>query len=133
MIFLKKKLKNLKYKNKPVKINGLKVADSKKEHKRELELQLWENQGLIKNLQKQVKFQLIDTFKDSFGQTERGIFYKTDFTYFCIRTNRLICEDVKSSMTASLLHYVIKRKLFKIKYPEYFFFENYKKRPKKQK
>jgi hypothetical protein len=119
--------KKLKYKNTIVKIDGVKVADSKKEHKRELELKLLEKGGLIKNLNKQVKFQLLDSFKDSFGQTERGIFYKADFTYLCLETNRLVCEDVKSSMTAKLPTYIVKRKLFKMKYPQYFFFENYKK------
>lgn len=114
--------KKLKYKN--IKINGY---DSKKENKRALELKDIQAQGLIKNLQEQVKFQLVDSFRDSFGQTERGIFYKADFVYLCLETNRLVCEDVKSEMTAKLPSYIIKRKLFKIKYPEYYFFENYKK------
>ena len=125
--------KKLKYKNIIVKIAGVKVADSKKECKRELELKFLEKAGLIKNLQKQVKFQLLDSFKDSFGQNELGISYKADFVYLCLETNRLICEDVKSAMTAKLPVYIMKRKLFKTKYPQYFFFENYKKQEKKAK
>ena len=125
--------KKLKYKNTIVKIAGVKVADSKKEYKRELELKLLEKAGLVKNLQKQVKFQLLDSFKDSFGQNEQGISYKADFVYLCLETNRLICEDVKSAMTAKLPVYIMKRKLFKTKYPQYFFFENYKKQGKKTK
>ena len=123
--------KKLKYKNTIVKIDGVKVADSKKEYKRELELKFLEKAGLVKNLQKQVTFQLLDSFKDSFGEHEGGISYKADFVYLCLETNRLICEDVKSSMTAKLPVYIMKRKLFKTKYPQYFFFENYKKQGKK--
>jgi hypothetical protein len=125
--------KKLKYKNTIVKIDGVKVADSKKEYKRELELKFLEKAGLVKNLQKQVTFQLLDSFKDSFGKDEGGISYKADFVYLCLETNRLICEDVKSSMTAKLPVYIMKRKLFKTKYPQYFFFENYKKQEKKAK
>jgi len=133
MIFLKKKLKNSKYKNTIVKIDGVKVADSKKEYKRELELKFLEKAGLIKNLQKQVTFVLQDAFIDSYGENEAGISYKADFVYLCLETNRLICEDVKSAMTAKLPAYILKRKMFKLKYPQYFFFENYKKQEKKTK
>ena len=125
--------KKLKYKNTIVKIDGVKVADSKKEYKRELELKLLEKAGLIKNLQKQVTFELQEAFVDSYGKDEREIFYKADFVYLCLETNRLICEDVKSAMTAKLPVYIMKRKLFKTKYPQYFFFENYKKQEKKAK
>lgn len=125
--------KKLKYKNTIVKIAGVKVADSKKEYKRELELKFLEKAGLVKNLQRQVKFQLLDSFKDSSGKNEGGISYKADFVYLCLETNRLICEDVKSAMTAKLPVYIMKRKLFKTKYPQYFFFENYKKQEKKAK
>jgi hypothetical protein len=123
--------KKLKYKNTIVKIAGVKVADSKKEYKRELELKLLEKAGLIKNLQRQVTFKLQEAFIDSFGKDEKGISYKADFVYLCLEKNRLICEDVKSSMTAKLPVYIIKRKLFKKRYPQYFFFENYKKQEKK--
>jgi hypothetical protein len=125
--------KKLKYKNTIVKIAGVKVADSKKEYKRELELKLLQKAGLIKNLQKQVTFVLQEAFIDSFGGDENGTSYKADFTYHCLETNRLICEDVKSAMTAKLPVYIMKRKMFKLKYPEYFFFENYKKKEKKPK
>lgn len=141
--------KNLKYKNKIVKINGVKVADSKKEHRRGLELKLLEERGLIKNLKEQVKFQLLPSFRDGFGGKELAINYIADFTYLCLETNRLVCEDIKSNeskrkvkivngkskssrgfSTAFKPEYVMKRKLFKSRYPEYFFFENYKRQPK---
>ena len=125
--------KKLKYKNTIVKIAGVKVADSKKEYKRELELKFLEKAGLVKNLQRQVTFKLQEAFVDSFGKDEKGISYKADFVYLCLETNRLICEDVKSAMTAKLPVYIMKRKLFKTKYPQYFFFENYKKQEKKAK
>lgn len=119
--------KNLKYKNIIVKIDGVKVADSKKEYKRELELKLLEERGLIKNLHKQVWFVITEAFIDSFGGDNKASHYVADFTYHCLQTNRLICEDVKSAMTVKLPLYILKKKLFKIKYPQYYFFENYKK------
>ena len=143
--------KKLKYKNTIVKIAGVKVADSKKEYKRELELKFLEKAGLIKNLQKQVTFELQEAFVDSFGKDEKGISYKADFVYHCLETNRLICEDIKSNeskrtkiingeieqikgfSTAFKADYIMKRKLFKKRYPQYFFFENYKKQEKKAK
>jgi hypothetical protein len=143
--------KKLKYKNIIVKIAGVKVADSKKEYKRLLELKFLEKAGLVKNLQKQVTFELQEAFVDNEGKRVNPIKYVADFVYHCLETNRLICEDIKSNeskrtkiingqieqikgfSTAFKADYIIKRKLFKKRYPQYFFFENYKKQEKKAK
>lgn len=95
--------------------------DSKKEHKRALELELLQKANEIADLQKQVKFQLLASFKDSSGKTERGISYIADFVYFDKNKNKLVCEDSKGFKTTD---YIIKRKLFKHKYPEYIFIES---------
>ena len=94
---------------------------SKKEHKRALELELLQRANEIIDLQKQVKFELLASFKDSNGQTERGINYLADFVYLDRKKKRWICEDVKGFKTPD---YVIKRKLFKTKFPEYIFIES---------
>lgn len=109
-------MKRNKYSN--IKFNGY---DSKKENKRANDLKSMEKEKLISNLQEQVKFELVATFKDNQGQTERSIKYIADFVY--MKDDKKIVEDVKSSFTKKLPVYVIKRKLFKKLYPEYYFLE----------
>ena len=101
-----------------VKSNGY---DSKKENKRANDLKFMEKANLISNLQEQVKFELVATFKDNQGQTEKSVKYVADFVY--MKDSKKIVEDVKSSFTKKLPVYVIKRKLFKKLYPEYYFLE----------
>jgi hypothetical protein len=104
-----------------VKSNGY---DSIKEHKRAIVLKLMERGNLIKDLQEQVKFELVAGFRDNLGKAERSVSYIADFVYFDNEKNSLICEDVKSSFTKKLPLYVVKRKLFKTKYPDYIFIES---------
>ena len=102
-----------KYKNKKVKVNG-KVFDSKKEAKRYYELINMERAGLIKDLETQKKFLLLDTFKKN-GKTYKQISYYADFVYFDVYSKKTIVEDVKGVKTEV---YKIKRKLFEYKYPD---------------
>jgi hypothetical protein len=88
-------------------------GDSKAEVKRYYELLLLEKQGHIKNIEKQPEFILMSSFKYA-GKTERGMKYTADFKYFDIKKNKTIIEEVKSSYTAKLADYVIRRKLFKM-------------------
>lgn len=97
--------------------------DSKKESKRFGQLQILEKAKVIKDLQKQTPFVLVETFKDSAGNTERGVKYLADFTYFDNEKQKLVIEDVKSPITKKLPSYVIKRKLVKLKYSQYLFLE----------
>lgn len=103
-----------------IKVNGY---DSSKEAKRAIQLRLMERQGYIKELEEQVKFRLVDSFKDNLGKTEKGVGYIADFTYYDIESKRMICEDVKSVITRKNPTYILKRKLFKLKYPQYTFLE----------
>ena len=111
--------KGNKYKNVKTK-DGF---DSGKERKRFLELELLQKAGVIRNLTKQSPFNLLPSFKDKQGITERGIKYIADFVYFDIEKNSFVIEDVKSPITRILPAYIIKRKLVKFTYPEYLFFE----------
>lgn len=114
-----KRKKGSKYKN----IKTLDGFDSRKERKRYLELELMQKAGVITSLNKQVCFQLLDTFKDKRGITERGVKYIADFVYYDREKKSLIIEDVKSPYTRKLPAYVIKRKLVKKIYSSYLFIE----------
>lgn len=117
MSFYRKK--GSKYKNVKTK-DGF---DSNKERKRYFELELMQKAGVITSLNKQVCFQLLDTFKDKRGITERGVKYIADFVYYDNEKKSFVIEDVKSPITRKLSVYVLKRKLVKQKYPDYLFYE----------
>lgn len=93
-----------KYMNR--KVNGF---DSKKEFKRYEELRWMELSGEIKNLKKQVPFELIPAQRINGKVVERACKYIADFTYE--KDGQLIVEDVKSPYSRKLPEYVIKRKL----------------------
>ena len=114
-----KRKKGSKYKN----IKTADGFDSKKERKRYLELEMLQKAGVIRCLAKQAPFELLPTFKDKQGITERGIKYIADFVYYDNEKKSLVIEDVKSPFTRRLPAYVIKRKLVKKIYPDYLFLE----------
>lgn len=80
--------------------------DSQKEYKRWLELKAMEKKGVIKNLQRQVPFELIPHQKIDGKVAERAVNYYADFTY--TYEGDYIVEDTKGFKTPE---YVIKRKL----------------------
>lgn len=108
--------KKNKYHAQKTNIAGI-TFDSKKESERFFELQMLLKSGVITDLERQKRFQLIPKTK-----TERAVFYVADFVYK--KDGKQICEDVKSSITKKNPAYIIKRKLFKFLYPEYVFLEN---------
>ena len=108
--------KQNKYKNKKVSVNG-KVFDSKKEAKRYCELIKLEQAGLIKDLETQKKFLLLDTFKKN-GTTYKQISYYADFVYFDVYSKKTIVEDVKASKDFKTEVYKIKKKLFEFIYKD---------------
>ena len=115
-----KRKKENKYKNTKVIYNGIKF-DSKKECNRYIELSRLDSTGCLSDLRLQVPFVLQETFKDNTGRTERSIKYLADFVYS--KAGQAYVEDVKSPITRKEPTYIIKRKLFKYKYPEYTFIE----------
>lgn len=110
-----------KYYSKKVEVNGI-VFDSKKEAKRYSELLLLEKAGVIRDLQRQVKFILIPAQNEVFerygkkgqrlkdGQRciEKECAYIADFVYFDLNLNTKVVEDTKGFRTKD---YIIKRKL----------------------
>lgn len=102
-------------KYKAIKTDGY---DSKKESRRAAELKLLEKARVITHLVEQPEFELQPTFKDNQGKTERAIKYRGDFGYF--ENGQHIIEDCKGFRTEK---YLIKKKLFKFKFPGIIFRE----------
>lgn len=111
-----------KYKNKKLMTRDGLVFDSKREYRRYAELVLLQKAGHIKNLQRQVKFELIpaqylptgEYFKrgEKKGQpkmrlAEKGVVYIADFVYETADGLQVV-EDTKGMRTRD---YIIKRKL----------------------
>lgn len=92
-------------------VDGI-TFDSKKEAKRYAELKLMERAGVIKDLQRQVKFELQPAF-DIDGKKYRAINYIADFVYYDGKTGRKIFEDCKGYRTPE---YKLKSKLFAYKF-----------------
>lgn len=91
-----------KYGNIPSKTGDGVLHDSRKEAQRWAELQMLEKANLIKNLQRQVKYELIPK-----QEGERSVTYIADFVYDD-ENGKHIVEDCKGMRTPA---YVIKRKL----------------------
>jgi hypothetical protein len=83
-------------------IDGM-VFDSRKEASRWGELKLMERAGLIKDIQTQVKFELIPK-----QDGEKACYYIADFVYTDCETGNKVVEDTKGYKTEV---YRIKRKL----------------------
>ena len=105
-----------KYRNKRIRI-GDESFDSKKEYHRWLELNILEEMGVIRKLQRQVKFVLIPAQREAETITQRGrkipgkviereAVYYADFVYE--QDGETIVEDTKGMKTDV---YILKRKL----------------------
>ena len=91
-------------------VDGI-TFDSKREAKRYQELKLMERAGVIKDLQRQVRVELVPPFNCD-GKHFRGVYYVVDFTY-TDSSGSVIWEDVKGMKTSV---YLIKRKLVAYRY-----------------
>lgn len=123
--FFPKRQKGRKYNNKKVEYNGI-LFDSKKEKDRFVFLKDAEEQGLISNLQRQVKFELIPAIKEKYikhlktkeKECERtvqlAISYTCDFQYE--KDGVVVVEDIKPSPALIPKEFVLKEKLFRYKY-----------------
>ena len=111
-----------KYGSKKITING-ETFDSHKEYRRFCELQLLQRAGKIKDLQRQVRFELIpaqyetyERYSDKTGKrlkdgkrcVEESCVYVADFVY--TENGKQVVEDTKSDPTKTK-DYKIKRKL----------------------
>lgn len=99
-----------KYHNIKTTIDGI-TFDSMLEAQRWCELRLLERAGEIKNLQRQVVFELQPSYRKN-GKTIRPINYIADFVYE--EDGGLIVEDTKGFRTQE---YMLKKKLFEYRYP----------------
>lgn len=110
--------------------------DSKKECRRYQELVILEHAGKISNMKLQVPFELIPAVYERTNEIyksgnkkglykkgkciERAVKYIVDFVYYDEEAQKWIAEDVKGVRTPA---YIIKRKMFRWRYPEYEFRE----------
>lgn len=92
-------------------IDGI-TFDSKREAKRYQELKLMERAGAIRDLKRQVPYELIPAF-DVDGKHYRPTVYIADFTYTDAKTGEKIVEDCKGYRTDV---YRLKAKLFAHKF-----------------
>ena len=100
-----------KYHNKTVIVNGMEF-DSQKEADRWRELSLLQRAGEIKDLSRQVKYQLLAPQRDEHGKViEQAVDYIADFQYRD-KNGKIVVEDVKGMKKGSAYAiFVIKRKL----------------------
>ena len=117
-----------KYRNKKAVVDG-EIFDSKREATRYRELKLLEKCGAIKDLKRQVKYELIPAQREKStrvytkgrkkgqpieGKTiERAVDYVADFVYIDTTTGKEVVEDTKGFRTKE---FVIKRKLMLYRY-----------------
>lgn len=89
-------------------IDGIQF-DSKKEASVYWQLKMTQRAGEIKNLQRQVRYELIPNQKDEKGKViERAVYYVSDFEFDDVATGKHVVMDVKGFKTKD---YIIKRKL----------------------
>lgn len=100
------RLHKSKYHNKKVTVGG-ETFDSIKEYNRWCELNLLKRAGEIRDLQRQVPFELIPAQRIDDKVVERAASYVADFTYHD-KDGKLIVEDTKGYRTPD---YVLKRKM----------------------
>lgn len=124
-----KKNSKLKIKKKN-KYHAVKCVDADHNHydskiEREVILKLKElvKKNEICNLEIKPRYNLVEKFKDSLGETERGVFFTPEARFFDMKCHKIVVLEVKSEATAKKQDYVIRRKLFKKKYPHLIFIE----------
>lgn len=102
-----------KYGNKKVVVDG-EEFDSQLESNRWYELKLLQRAKQIKDLRRQIRFELQPSYKKN-GKTIQSINYIADFVYYDINKKKFIVEDTKGYKTET---YKLKKKIFEYKYPE---------------
>lgn len=98
-----------KYHAKKTCIDGI-TFDSKREADRYLVLNGMEEDGLIEDLRRQVRYELVPAF-DVDGRHYRPVYYVADFVY--VEDGKEVVEDVKGMRTDV---YRLKSKLFARRY-----------------
>lgn len=115
--------KNNKYHAVKTESDGI-IFDSKFEAEKWTELNMLARIGVIKNLQRQVKFVLQEGYVNNKGKKIRPILYFGDFFYE--KDGKKYVVDTKGVKTPV---YKIKKKMFEAKFKDYIFIELTKKNP----
>ena len=102
--------KESKYNNRRKYVDGM-TFDSEAEFRRWQDLRFMERAGYIKDLRRQVPFELIPNLKKKDGHIVRKVVYKADFVYK--ENGHEVVEDVKGVKTDV---YEIKKKLMLWRY-----------------
>ena len=109
-----------KYRNNKITVEG-QVYDSQKEYLRYLDLLAMEKAGEIRDIRRQVEYELLpvqrepDTVGPKGGTKkgkviERKVSYFADFVYTDVKTGETVVEDTKSEFTKTK-DYILKRKM----------------------
>ena len=107
-----KAAKRNKFNAQKVEMDGM-TFDSKKEHKRYIELKAMQQRGEIRDLQHHTKFELAPKTKlEGEKRAKPALRYFADFTYYNTR-GEYIVEDVKSAATRKKDSYRNKKHLMK--------------------
>ena len=109
-----------KYKNEIIYYKDIRFS-SRKEMQRYIQLKQLEKAGIIKELELQPKFLLLDTIHYK-GKTYPKTYYKADFKYKT-KDGVEIIEDVKSKITSKDKTYRLKIKMLLTKYHDIDFIE----------
>ena len=104
--------KKSKHNNKEAVVDGIKFH-SIGESERYSQLKKYQERGLIKDLQLQVKYVLTPKYKKDDGTTVRQSSYTADFVYFNVALGKEVVEDYKGMRTRS---YIDKAKQMMTKY-----------------
>ena len=94
-----------KYGSRKITVDG-ETFDSKKEYKRFCELSLLEKAGMVTDLKRQVRFELIPSQRIDGKVVERPVHYVADFVYK--ENGQTVVEDTKGFKTKD---YILKRKM----------------------
>ncbi|MDA3509293.1 DUF1064 domain-containing protein [Acinetobacter junii] len=104
--------KRNKFNAQKIELDGM-TFDSKKEHKRYIELKAMQQRGEIFGLEHHTKFELAPKTKlEGEKRAKPALRYFADFTYYMI-SGKYIVEDVKSTATRKLASYRNKKHLMK--------------------
>ena len=101
-----------KYGNCKTELDGV-TFDSRKEARRYAELCMLQKAGLISDLKRQQRFEIVPKVTGN-GETSRARYYVADFTY--TQEGQKVIEDVKSPATRADKVYSLKKALMVWKY-----------------
>ena len=94
--------KKSKYGSRKTIVDGI-TFHSKKEAMRYCELKILERAGSIKELQRQVTFEIHPQFVTEEGVTVKKSCYIADFVYFDMKLRKMVIEDTKGFCTKEFL------------------------------